>query len=315
LERTASDYSDHIEKQALAVWASDIRVRLWIDGAEVEIPLPGRWRKSTVENSPPVPGDLFGVIRADGAWRIERRLPRRNHFTRKAAGKEPLPQTIAANLDQALFIASATQPATPFGLIDRLLAVAALGDVPAILVLNKIDLVESGTIEEWTSNFSAAFAEIAPISVVAGTGLGRVKELLAGKLTLLAGSSGVGKSSLLNAINPTSNQKTGLVSHQTGKGKHITSSARMFRIPGDGWVVDTPGMRECAPWGLSSSNIIDAFPELGEIEGVCRYRDCRHLGEEGCAIAEPANSGIIPAGRYESYRRLLEELLLAERRW
>jgi len=247
--------------------------------------------------------------------RILGRHERRNEFTRKSAGDKPVPQTLAANIERVLVVASAEQPMTPFGLVDRLLATAILGKAPAYLIVNKSDLIEAEERDAWLMNYRLAFLSVSFTSAATGEGVDDLAALLSGGVTLLAGSSGVGKSSLVNLLHPGLDLKTGIVSEVTGKGKHVTSSARLHPKPGGGWLIDTPGLRECAPWGLTVANVAKCFPEFAVIIGECRFRNCLHVGEVGCAAEAAVAEGAIPMERYDSYRKLLAEAQAAAPRY
>ena len=299
----------------LTLWVSDRRIQILFEGREIELRMPGIWRLESRGVRPIAPGDIVELERKTADPRILRLQERRNEFTRKSAGDKPVPQTLAANIEKVLVIASADRPATPFGLVDRLLATAILGRAPAHLIINKADLIEEEEREFWRENYKRVFLSVIFTSAMTGEGVKELSELLSDGITLLAGSSGVGKSSLVNRLHPGLDLKTGTVSEVTGKGKHITSSARLHPRPGGGWLIDTPGLRECAPWGLTVENVVKCFPEFADIEGECRFRNCLHVGESGCAADVAVEAGTIPLERYESYRKLLAEADAAKFRY
>lgn len=293
--------------RALVLWVSDRRMRVWVEGREIELRLPGRWRQGSHDRRPVAPGDHVAIVREGSDWRATDIEPRRNEFTRRSAGKRPQPQTAAANLDLVLVVAAAAAPATPFGLADRLLVTAALGLVPALLVVNKCDLVSAERLEAWQANYCGANLRILFTSAVSGIGAPELREVLRGRVTLLAGASGVGKSSLANRAHPELNIRVGEISQATGKGRHITSSATLHPVPRGGWVIDTPGLRECAPWGLTRHNIKAAYPEIERLTAGCHFRNCLHRSEVGCAVLPAVGSDRLPKARYESYIKLLSE--------
>jgi len=284
------------------------RANVLIHGEEFHLAIPGRWRLDRDGIHPLAPGDRISLEPAPGGWKIIESLPRQNEFTRQTPGiKKPLPQTMAVNLDQVMVVASAKNPVTPTGLIDRLLVTAALGSVPAVLLINKIDLASKEKLDSLKSAYRKAVETTILTSAVTGEGIDALSTLLVDRITLLAGSSGVGKSTLANRVDSELNLKTGEISQATGKGRHITSAARLHFIRPNGWVIDTPGLRECAPWNMSSRALGSCFPEFRELSFDCRFRDCLHATETGCAVRQAVTDGIIPMERYKSYLKLLKE--------
>lgn len=271
--------------------------------------IPGKWRRESGGIRPLVPGDRVSLTEKSGIFTINTRLDRGNEFTRKLPGKKPIPQTSAVNIDRIVIVVSVVEPATPLGFIDRMLVAAAIGGVPPVLVLNKIDLDVNSRSLELIDNYRMAVETILPTCARDGMGVGKISTMIEGKITLIAGSSGVGKSTLINSIDPHLDLKTGLVSGVTGKGKHITSFSRLHRVRDSGWVIDTPGLRECAPWGMTESNLQIAFPEVVRLAGYCHFRNCLHHGEDGCAVEAAAGTADLPAARYASYLKLLREVM------
>ena len=294
--------------KGLTLWVSDRRVIFHAGGKDWERLIPGKWRTSSEGVRPLAPGDILELTGSEVDPQIKERAARRNEFTRRSAGPKPTPQTIACNLDMVIVTASAAKPEMPFGLVDRLLATALLGGAPCSLLINKIDLISPSQLARWSENYQRAFDSIVFTSAVTGEGMESLARLLHNRVTLLVGASGVGKSSLLNSIEPGLKLKVGEISNATGKGRHITTSARLYPLARGGWTADTPGLRECAPWGLNTNNLIQAFPELAAIEGGCRFRNCRHQGEEGCAVSSEEPSRYISPQRYQSYLKLLAGL-------
>jgi ribosome biogenesis GTPase / thiamine phosphate phosphatase len=299
----------------LVLWISDRRVRVWVGERAYELRLPGNWRPAAGETRPVAPGDKLQLVLEGTDLRIIGVLPRTNEFTRKSSGPKPTPQTAAANLDQVIVVASAASPAIPFGLVDRILVTAAIGGVKTHLLVNKLDLLDGSLIKRWICNYRNAVSEILFTSALSGEGLDRFENLLGGCTTLLAGASGVGKASLVNRLHPSLKLKTGDVSTITGKGKHITSSAILHPLPGGGWVIDTPGMRECAPWEMTTLGLAAAFPEIIPHAAECYYRNCSHIQESDCAVRAVVGSDELPRERYESYVKLWAEASLAEHKW
>jgi len=282
---------------------------------EKELTLPGKWRLGSMAQRPVAPGDIVKVTKAGKVLGLIDVLPRQNEFTRKVAGLRTLPQVAAANIDQVLIMAAIEAPRTSLGLIDRLLVTASIGHVECRLIINKCDLATPDRIRELRQIYANAQIPVHFISIETGDGVEPVKELLHSKITLLAGQSGVGKSSLTNLVEPGLDLRTAEVSHVTGKGRHITTSARLHPLTTGGWLIDTPGLRECAPWGLTKRNLLEAFPEIEANAGECKFRNCLHKDELGCTVTTAIEIGDIPKSRYDTYRKLLIEAERNERKY
>ncbi len=285
------------------------------EGIEKKLTLPGKWRMSSSGQRPVAPGDLVRISGIGKNCRLIDILPRRNEFTRKVAGLRTLPQVAAANIDQVLVMASVESPRTSLGLIDRLLVTASIGGVNSRLILNKCDLASNERIDELRNIYTNAQIPVHFISLVSGDGVEPIANLMRSKLTLLAGQSGVGKSSLANFIQPNLDIRTSEISSATGKGRHVTTSARLHPLSFGGWVIDTPGLRECAPWGITKQNLLRAFPEIEANANDCKYRNCSHKDETGCSVLPAVENGEIASSRYETYRKLLIEAEKNERKY
>lgn len=293
-------------RTGLVVWTLGHQAHILLDNVSKTVDLPGRWRQETIEVRPLAPGDRVSVLVTEKQWKIIEHLPRKNAFTRKAPGPKPVPQTLGANIDIAVIIASAMDPVTPFGFIDRMLVTAALGVVPAALIVNKCDLVNDEISAIWRDNYKNAVEKLIFTSALNRQNLDKVAELMSVGVILIAGSSGVGKTTLINALDPNLNLKTNIVSIVTGKGKHTTSIAKLYSFR-NGWLVDTPGLRECAPWDMMPERLQYAFPEIVRLTGYCKFRNCLHEDETGCDVTPYVDTPELPAARYESYLKLLDE--------
>lgn len=259
-------------------------------------------------------GDRVEVEELDeGSCRISGLLPRSTMLSRRgAAGRREQP--IVANVDQLAVVCAVDRPPPDRQLLDRLLVLAEINRLPAFLVVNKVDLLdESGEehdpeirakVNDLLVEYADAGYDLLPTSAVTGYRLHRLDARLAGRSTVLAGASGVGKSTLLNALVPGLQQRVGEVGR---KGRHTTVAAALFRYDGDGYVADTPGLQYLAIWELEPAELSRAFPELRPHLAECRFTNCRHAEEPGCAVKEALESGGIPRRRYRSYRKLLEE--------
>jgi ribosome biogenesis GTPase len=232
---------------------------------------------------------------------------RRNSLQRKAPSKNRA-QLLAANVDQALLVFAAREPAPKPGLLDRFLVACHLAGIRAVITLNKID---QGTedVDGWLPTYDELGLRVLRVSARTGWGLGVVKRMLVDKTTLFCGPSGAGKSSLLNAVYPGFRLKVGELSESTGKGRHTTSLAELMPLPYGGFVVDTPGLKEFGVWEASREELEGAFPEIANRVEGCRFPNCSHLHEPDCAVREAVESGQISAERLRSFHKILEEAL------
>jgi ribosome biogenesis GTPase / thiamine phosphate phosphatase len=234
---------------------------------------------------------------------IERVEPRRGVLSRKAKGRR---HVLAANVDQVMIIGSAADPPLKPGLVDRYLASARLGGVEPIIVVNKCDLVDPIELQPLAGTYGQLGYEIVLTSARAGRGISRLRSLMRGRTTAFSGQSGVGKSSLINAIEPSLDLKTSHISDDTRKGRHTTTIASLFPLPGGGWVVDSPGIRSLELWDVVPSEVEAFFPEFHPFLRDCRFADCSHRHESACGVKRALALGYIRHERYESYVRMYE---------
>lgn len=247
-------------------------------------------------------GELYGIVALEPRTTLlERRVPE-GRGTR----------AIAANIDQVLVVTATTHPAPIPQLIDRLLVVAEANEIPPGVIVNKVDL-DRGT--ELQERFRGAGYPVYPTSVRTGEGMAKLREILAGRVSVVTGPSGAGKSSLLNAVQPGLQLRTGELSAKVGRGRHTTVSAVMLPLDGGGFLVDTPGFSEVGLWGVDPGELDDCFPEFRPWLAQCRYADCVHRSEPGCRIREALERGEIDPSRYESYATLFDELRSAPEAW
>jgi ribosome biogenesis GTPase / thiamine phosphate phosphatase len=239
-----------------------------------------------------------------GEGLIEKVETRRGVITRGYRHRQHI---IAANVDQVLIVSSLAQPGLRLGLVDRYLVSAEIGGVRPVIVLNKADLVELANYQWVIGLYAQLGYETFVSSACDGRGLARVESLVSSGVTAVAGQSGVGKSSLLNAIQPGLNLKVREVSGGTTKGKHTTTTAELIALDAGGFVVDTPGLRQFELWGTAPGELEAHFIEFRPYIRHCHFPDCSHTHETGCAVKEAVHWGQIHAGRYESYRKLFEQ--------
>lgn len=235
---------------------------------------------------------------------IEHVEPRRGELKRKSGRRV---QTIAANVDVVVIVSSAREPTPKPHLIDRYLVAAHHSGVTPIVCMNKIDLDENGTAYDILQRYGRIGYAALATSTIEGTGIVALRELLVGKSAAVAGQSGVGKSSLLNAIDPALNLRVGRVASQTEKGRHTTTTARLVKMPFGGYVVDTPGIRSFDLSPVPRNEYEAHFPEFVEHVARCRFPDCTHTHEGGCAVKAAVESGDIFPERYDSFVQMYEE--------
>jgi len=212
---------------------------------------------------------------------------------------------MAANLDQLAIVVAVTRPELDLHMLDRLLAVAELNDLDPFIVCNKTDLADSRPSD--LDLYGTIGYEVLATSVKQNLGMAALLARLSGRTTVLAGASGVGKSSLLNALMPGLDLRVGDVGEKKGRGRHTTTSARLIPLDDETYIADTPGIQHFVPTGVGVDALGHAFPELRPLEGECRFADCRHRSEPGCAVLGALASGQIDKRRYETYLAILGE--------
>ena len=265
------------------------------------------WDSAAGETRPVAVGDRVEVtLEGDDAGAIESVGARTNQLGRpKIGGRPGQRQVIAANLDRLIIVAALTDPPFRPGLVDRFLVAARMQGLDSVICLNKVDLSGDRSVVE---PFREAGIAVLETSVPTGEGIDELAALMKSGTSLLIGHSGVGKSSLLNAIAPDLAQATGRVAEHHGRGRHTTTRVTLLHLPSGGWVVDSPGIRE---FGLDQVELLDLarlFPGFGEIPDGCHFSDCLHDSEPRCAVRAAVEAGTLSADRYASYLRALEDL-------
>ncbi len=232
---------------------------------------------------------------------IERVEPRKGCICRASRGRQ---QVLVANVDQVAIISSAAEPRLKPNLIDRLLVAAEKGAARPLVCINKIDLVDPAGLEPLAGVYAQMGYEVLLLSAKTGFGVERFRRALAGRASVVAGQSGVGKSSLLNAIDPSLHIHVQPVSGETEKGKHTTTTARLLPLLGGGYVVDTPGMRQFQLWDVTAEEVAGFYRDLRPYASLCRFPNCTHTHEDDCAVKDAVADGRLDERRYESYCHL-----------
>jgi ribosome biogenesis GTPase len=270
--------------------------------------LRGRLKKGKPKGDIVALGDWVEVSQAPGdEAMIDSVEPRQRALVRQDPRPQGLyEQVIVANPDQAIFVFACADPAPKLRMLDRFLVIAEAQAIPAIVLANKTDLVGQEEAESLFGHYAEIGYGLIYTSASRGEGIEELRQLLRGKLSVLAGPSGVGKSSLMNVVQPSLDLRVAQVQSGSGKGKHTTVERMLFPLEGGGYVADTPGLKALALWDIQPEELDAYFPEMRNLIHECKYGDCRHLGEPGCAIEEAVRQGSIHAARYESYRLLRE---------
>ena len=257
-------------------------------------------------------GDIASVgdrvtlsVREDGSGSIESVAPRARALVRL----DPRPrgvyqQVILANPDQALFVFACAQPEPHLRMLDRFLIVAEKQKIPAVIVANKIDLIGVRKSKALFGHYPALGYPVLYTSAKDGSGIAALRKMLKGKISCLAGPSGVGKSSLLNAVQVGLGQVVREVSGAVNKGRHTTVVRELFALKAGGYVADTPGLRSLALWDTEPEEVDAYFPELAPLVSQCQFNDCTHVREPGCAVRAAVEAGTVHPARYDSYLRL-----------
>ena len=290
------------------------------DGVTYKARIKGKFKIEGITSTNPIAvGDHVEIEmenEGEGSVVINTIPDRKNYITRQSPHNKHQHHIIASNLDQSLLFATLKDPKTSQGFIDRFLVTSEAYHIPSILVFNKADLhkkKEEEKFEGLKTMYEAIGYKVMAMSVEKNIGVEEVKDLLKDKVTLLSGHSGVGKSSFINIVFPELKLKTQDVSGWSGKGLHTTTFAEMFDLPIGGKVIDTPGLREFALMDISKQELSQYFPEMRALVNYCRFNNCMHINEPGCAVKDAVNSGGIATDRYVSYLTILDTI--QEKTW
>ncbi len=291
---TGSWYTVKVEDQ---YFECRLRGKLRLDDEKVTNPITvGDWVSITMDN------ESEGII-----YEV---LPRQNYIIRKSTRKKKHSHRLAANIDQAVLVVTLVAPRTSLGFIDRFLVACESFRIPAVLAFNKSDLLEAEGLKYYAElkfDYEELGYKTLLMSAETLEGIDALKLALNGKTSLFSGHSGVGKSTLLNLLSPKITQRTAEISESVGKGIHTTTFAEMFEIWENTYVIDTPGIKELGLWNIADEELSHYFPEMRKYIGECKYYNCTHIHEPGCAFRVAMEEGKIAPFRYENYLSMLKD--------
>jgi ribosome biogenesis GTPase len=296
------------------------RVRTAV-GEEIECKLKGKFRMKGIKTTNPVAvGDHveFEKQANENVGMISEIGARHNHIIRKSTNLSKLSHIIAANIDMAILVVALKSPLTSVGFIDRFLVTAEAYHINAAIIFNKVDIYgqkELDRLKELTSIYEAAGYPCLSVSALTGQNTDQVIEMIKDKVILFSGISGVGKSALINAIQPGLKIKTGNISDYHKKGKHTTTYPEMHHLTFGGFIIDTPGIREFGLVDFRKDEIAERFPEMRLYMHDCQFNNCTHIHEPKCAVKDAVDNGDIPFSRYNSYIKIYNDDYLEKDEW
>ena len=299
------------EKFGTVVKATGSWYEVLSEGAYLQCRIRGKLRlKGVRSTNPVVVGDVVKLSTDEqGSYVISDIEPRRNYIIRRASNLSKESHIIASNIDQALLVVTLFSPETALEFVDRFLVTCEAYKVPVTILLAKIDLARQNpeAVAEFHAIYEGAGYEIIEVSATEGEGVEQVRELLRGRTTLLSGNSGVGKSTLVAAVEPGLDIKTGEISQSHHKGKHTTTFSTMYPLAEGGYIIDTPGIKGFGLIDIDDAELAHYFPEMMRYLPDCRFYNCSHTHEPGCAVVEAVKRGEIAYPRYESYLKIMDE--------
>jgi len=286
------------------------------EGEFVECRIKGKFRMDGIKNTNPIAvGDkvVFELEREANKGIIQKLEPRRNYIIRKSTNLSKQSHIIAANIDHAFLLATLALPRTSTGFIDRFLITAEAYGISVSIVFSKIDIYtneETEKLQEWEKLYKPLGYNCYEASALTGAGVANLKSLMTGKTSLVFGHSGVGKSSLVNALDANLKLKTGALSSAHLKGVHTTTFAELFELSADTFIIDTPGIKEFGMFDMKKEELSHFFPEMRLLFNKCKYNSCLHISEPGCVIKKAVEQNEIAASRYNTYLAIMngEEL-------
>lgn len=283
------------------------------DGKIISARLKGKFKLEESDTTNPIAvGDYVEIEETIHAeFIISKILPRQNYIIRQSPRNKHQRHIIASNIDLALLIITISQPRTSLGFIDRFIAAAESFQIPVKIIVNKIDLLnskEQNQLAYINAVYTTLGYEVICTSAIKGDGIAQLKNTLSGKTTLVAGHSGVGKSTLLNSINPSLNLKTGKISEKWGKGMHTTTFATMFEFMPNTFIIDTPGIKEFMMLQVEPEEVSGYFIEIKKIAANCQFNNCLHQNEPNCAVKDAVENNLIAPTRYENYLNIIEDI-------
>lgn len=288
------------------------------DNKIISCAVKGSFRIKGIRTTNPVAvGDRVDVLISDNgnddSAYITGIHPRNNYIIRRASNLSKEAHILAANVDCAMLVVTLSNPTTSTTFIDRFLATAAAYGVEAIIVINKIDLLDDAEDREFLRAFRYLYESVGytvmEVSALTGNGIDELRKYLIGKVTLLSGNSGVGKSSIINRLIPGLSLRTANISDVHNSGVHTTTFSQMFPLPDGGWIIDTPGVKGFGTLEMDKREVDHFFPEIFSTSRQCRFDDCSHTGEPGCAVLEAIEENRIARSRYSSYLSILEDTM------
>ena len=266
-------------------------------------------RGARVTNAPVVAGDLVEVgAVSEQIGVVESVYPRYSVFSRLASGSRPVEQLLAANIDTLVVVVSLHSPSPSVGFIDRAVVMALKGNIQPVVCINKQDLLADGESESLERTYRDVGYRVHLTSATTGTGIEALRHDLKDRVTAFVGQSGVGKSSLLNRLQPGLSIKTDVIMKKHNRGKHTTTATYLYKLSSGGLVADTPGLKEFGLWDVSRATLAGYFVEMEPLLQQCRFRNCLHLSEPGCAIRNAVEANRISSERYAGYERIIETL-------
>mgnify|MGYP000866390866 FL=1 len=282
------------------------------DGKVVECKIKGNFRLKGIRSTNPVAvGDNVEIaLNSEGTAFITHIEERRNYIIRKSQNLSKQSHILAANVDQAFLIVTVNYPQTSTTFIDRFLASAEAYSVPVVLVFNKCDILsddERHYQQSMIHLYETIGYECREVSAATGEGVDELHALLKGKITLLSGNSGVGKSTLINKILPEANLRTAEISDAHNTGMHTTTFSEMLELPEGGYIIDTPGIKGFGTFNMEPEELTSYFPEIFHFSKGCKFSNCTHTHEPGCAVLKAIDDHFIAQSRYQSYLNMLED--------